>query len=101
LEKVWPEAIRMLEVSDRRQHPLRLEVHNFFFVQAIAGPHRSVVMGGFLHAMQDCTAPCVILSDYAVYQTLPCHKTAHRAVMGFLVAALKNVWCHQKSPSLV
>ena len=29
-------AIRVLEVSDRRSHPLRLELHNFFFVQAIA-----------------------------------------------------------------
>ena len=25
----------------RRTHPLRLELHNFFFVQAIAGPQRS------------------------------------------------------------
>jgi len=44
-------AIRMLETTDRRTHPLRLELNNFFFVQAIAGPHRSAVMSGFLHAM--------------------------------------------------
>ena len=30
-------AIRFLETSDRHSHPLRLELHNFFFVQAIAG----------------------------------------------------------------
>ena len=31
-------AIRLLETTDKRTHPLRLELHNFFFVQAIAGP---------------------------------------------------------------
>src|SRR5689334_20779474 len=36
-------SIRMLETSDQRTHPLRLELDNFFFVQAIAGPERSRV----------------------------------------------------------
>ena len=43
---------------------LRLELHNFFFVQAVAGPHRSAVMGFFLHAMSWLTLvvlPVVIL----------------------------------------
>ena len=31
-------AIRLLETTDKRTHPLRLELNNFFFVQAIAGP---------------------------------------------------------------
>ncbi|MEQ8825513.1 MAG: pentapeptide repeat-containing protein [Filomicrobium sp.] len=44
-------AIRLLETSHRRTHPLRLELHNLFFVQAIAGPSRSKVMGSFLHIM--------------------------------------------------
>ena len=44
-------AIRMLETTDRRTHPLRLELNNFFFVQAIAGPQRSAVMSAFLHGM--------------------------------------------------
>ncbi len=44
-------AMRLLEVSSKRAHPLRLELHNFFFVQAIAGPERSRVMGLFLHMM--------------------------------------------------
>src|ERR1700704_3261280 len=44
-------AIRMLESSERRNHPLRLELHNFFFVQAAAGPQRSAVMSTFLHIM--------------------------------------------------
>ena len=34
-------AVRALELTDRRTHPLRLELHNLFFVQAVAGPHRS------------------------------------------------------------
>ena len=34
-------SIRMLETTDQRTHPLRLELDNFFFVQAIAGPERS------------------------------------------------------------
>lgn len=44
-------AVRALETSDRRNHPLRLELHNFFFAQAVAGPHRSLVMSAFLHGM--------------------------------------------------
>ena len=42
-------AMRMLEATDRRTHPLRLELHNFFFVQALAGPQRSRIMSVFLH----------------------------------------------------
>jgi hypothetical protein len=30
-------SIRMLEISDQRTHPLRLELDNFFFVQAMPG----------------------------------------------------------------
>lgn len=44
-------AVRALETSDKRNHPLRLELHNFFFAQAVAGPHRSLVMSTFLHGM--------------------------------------------------
>jgi uncharacterized protein YjbI with pentapeptide repeats len=44
-------AVRMLEVSERRSHPLRLELDNLFFVQAIAGPERSRVIGFLLHAI--------------------------------------------------
>ena len=36
----FDQAIRLLEATDRRTHPLRLELDNFFFVQAIAGPQR-------------------------------------------------------------
>lgn len=44
-------AIRMLETTEQRSHPLRLELDNFFFVQAIAGPERSRIMSCFLYGM--------------------------------------------------
>ena len=47
----FAEAIRLLEVSDERRHPLRHELASFFLVQAIAGPERSRVIGAFLHAL--------------------------------------------------
>jgi uncharacterized protein YjbI with pentapeptide repeats len=47
----FAEAIRLLEVSDERRHPLRHELGTFFLVQAIAGPERSRVIGALLHAL--------------------------------------------------
>jgi hypothetical protein len=38
-------AVRLLETTDQRTHPLRLELDNFFFVQALAGPERSLIVG--------------------------------------------------------
>ena len=68
-------AIRLLETSARRSHPLRLELHNFFFVQAIAGPQRSVVMSGFLNVMSWLTIVIlpVILLLYMQVAFLPYH----------------------------
>ncbi|KUO55336.1 MAG: hypothetical protein APF80_05025 [Alphaproteobacteria bacterium BRH_c36] len=68
-------AIRLLESTDRRTHPLRLELHNLFFVQAIAGPHRSKVMGTLLHAMSWLTLVIlpVILLLYIQVVFLPYH----------------------------
>ena len=68
-------AVRTLELTDRRNHPLRLELHNFFFVQAIAGPHRSAVMSTFLHGMSWLTlvvVPVVILLYFQI-SYLPYH----------------------------
>lgn len=69
-------AIRLLETSDRRTHPLRLELHNFFFVQAIAGPHRSAVMSVFLHGMSWLTLVIlpVVLIIYVQVVFLPYHS---------------------------
>jgi uncharacterized protein YjbI with pentapeptide repeats len=47
----FAEAIRLLEVSDERNHPLRHELTTFFLVQAIAGPERSRVIGALLHSL--------------------------------------------------
>ena len=69
-------AIRLLETSDRRTHPLRLELHNFFFVQAIAGPHHSSVMSAFLHGMSWLTLVIlpVVLIIYVQVVFLPYHS---------------------------
>lgn len=71
-------AIRLLESTDRRTHPLRLELHNLFFVQAIAGPQRSKVMGGFLHAMSWLSLVIlpVVLLLYIQVVFLPYHDAA-------------------------
>ncbi len=69
-------AIRLLETTSKRTHPLRLELHNFFFVQAIAGPHRSFIMSGFLHIMLWLTIVIlpVVLLLYMQVSFLPYHN---------------------------
>lgn len=80
-------ALSLLEASDRRNHPLRLEVDNFFFVQAIAGPERSTVMSAFLHAMSWLTLVLlpVVLLLYIQVMFLPYHDLtttwAHRILL--------------------
>src|SRR5690606_33631442 len=87
-------AVRALEVSNRRTHPLRLELHNFFFVQAIAGPHRSIVMSAFLHGMSWLTLVVlpVVLLLYIQISFLPYHDVAitwtHRIALGFDILML-------------
>src|SRR5688572_21269382 len=44
-------AVRLLESTDQRSHPLRLELDNFFLVQVIAGPDRSRVVSAFLNSL--------------------------------------------------
>ena len=44
-------AVRPLEATRKRTHPLRLELHSYFYTQALAGPDRSLLFGSFLHAM--------------------------------------------------
>ena len=80
-------AIRMLETSEQRTHPLRLELDNFFFVQAIAGPERSRIVGFFLHGMSWLTLVVmpVVLLLYVQLVFLPYHDVAitwaHRVVL--------------------
>ncbi len=68
-------AVRMLETTDQRTHPLRLELDNFFFVQALAGPQRSPVVGFFLNAMSWLTLVLmpVALLAYVQVVFLPYH----------------------------
>lgn len=71
-------AVQQLESSSRRTHPLRLELHNFFYVQAIAGSHRSIIMGAFLHGMSWLTlvAIPVLLLLFVQMKFLPYHDVA-------------------------
>jgi uncharacterized protein YjbI with pentapeptide repeats len=80
-------SIRMLETTEKRSHPLRLELDNFFFVQGIAGPERSQVMSAFLHGLSWLTLvvlPVLILL-YVQVVFLPYHDpiitTAHRVAL--------------------
>jgi uncharacterized protein YjbI with pentapeptide repeats len=71
-------AVQLLESTERRTHPLRLELHNFFFVQSIAGPHRSLVMSLFLHGMSWLTLVVlpVVLLLFIQIRYLPFHDAA-------------------------
>lgn len=73
----FDKAMRLLEVSDRRGHPLRLELHNFFFVQAIAGPARSRVLSLSLHLMTWLTLVIlpVLLLLFIQTSFIPYHDT--------------------------
>ena len=68
-------SIRMLEISDQRTHPLRLELDNFFFVQAMAGPERSRIVSIFLHGMSWLTLVALPLAMLLYIQIvfLPYH----------------------------
>jgi uncharacterized protein YjbI with pentapeptide repeats len=84
-------AIRMLEISDARTHPLRLELDNFFFVQALAGPERSRMVGTFLHGMSWLTlvlAPVTLLL-YLQAVFLPYHDADITGMQ--LIAVLADV----------
>jgi uncharacterized protein YjbI with pentapeptide repeats len=87
-------SIRMLEATDKRTHPLRLELHNFFFVQAIAGPERGFAMSALLHLMSWATLIVlpVALLLYMQVAFLPYHDAAitwaHRIVLVADIAVL-------------
>lgn len=80
-------SVRALEITDKRTHPLRLELHNFFFVQAVAGPHRSHIMSVFLHGMSWLTLVVlpVVLLLFIQIRYLPYHDVnitwAHRIAL--------------------
>ncbi|MEZ5815677.1 MAG: pentapeptide repeat-containing protein [Hyphomicrobiaceae bacterium] len=84
-------ALRMVEATDKRTHPLRLELNNFFLVQAIAGPERSRVLVVLQRAMGWMTLVLLPIAALLFVQAtfLPYHDQAitwwHR---GLLVADL-------------
>lgn len=90
-------AIRLLEATDKRTHPLRLELNNFFFVQAIAGPYRSRVMSVFLHGMSWLTLVVlpVVLILYIQVVFLPYHDEGitwtHRVALLVDIAMLISI----------
>lgn len=87
-------AVRLLETTNRRTHPLRLELHNFFFVQAMAGPHRSIIISAFLHGFSWLTLVVlpVILILYIQIKFLPYHDVTitwmHRITLLFDILML-------------
>lgn len=80
-------ALRLLESTDQRSHPLRLELDSFFYVQAIAGPERSRVVSSFLNSVSWLTLlifPLALLL-YIQMVFLPFHDGAitmfHRLIV--------------------
>jgi uncharacterized protein YjbI with pentapeptide repeats len=82
-------AVRLLESTDLRSHSLRLEVDGFFFVQALAGPERSRVLGALLHLIGWLTLlvlPLLLLL-YMQVAFLPFHDAAVTAAQRVVVLA--------------
>ena len=82
-------ALQLLEPTERRTHPLRLELHNFFFVQGIAGPERSATMSSLLHGMSWLTVVIlpVVLLLYVQVAFLPYHDVAITSIHRLIVLA--------------
>jgi uncharacterized protein YjbI with pentapeptide repeats len=82
-------ALQLLEPTERRTHPLRLELHNFFFVQGIAGPERSPMMSSLLHGMSWLTVVVlpVVLLLYVQVAFLPYHDVTITSIHRLIVLA--------------
>ena len=102
-------AVRSMEPTHRRTHPIRHELHSYFFTQALAGPERSKVFGGFLHGMfwlSIIAIPVlVILFVQIVY--LPYHDITttwlHRLalILDTVILASMGVFLSSRSTSFV
>src|SRR5262245_18271132 len=82
-------SLRLLESTDLRSHPLRLELDSFFFVQALAGPERSRVVSAFLHSIAWLTLlilPLLLLL-YMQVAFLPFHHEAATTAQWAIVTA--------------
>lgn len=100
-------AIRMLEATDRRTHPLRLELGSFFVLQAIAGPERGRFISGMVHSLAWCAVAVMPLLALLFIQIvfLPYHDEAitwvHRAAFSvdLAVVALIAVFLTRPEPT--
>ena len=82
-------ALRLLESTDRRSHPLRLNLDSSFFVQALAGPERSRVVAAILNGIAWLTLlilPLLLLL-YMQAAFLPYHAAAVTAVQRTVLLA--------------
>ncbi len=75
-------ALRILEATDRRTHPLRLELGSFFLLQAIAGPERSRVVAVLVHGLAWLTVAVlpVLALLFVQLAFLPYHDVTITAV---------------------
>ena len=80
-------ALRLLESTDRRSHPLRLQLDSSLFVQALAGPERSRVVSSILNGIAWLTLlilPLLLLL-YMQVAFLPFHHATVTAVQRAVV----------------
>jgi uncharacterized protein YjbI with pentapeptide repeats len=82
-------ALRLLESTDRRSHPLRLNLDSSFFVQALAGPERSRVIAAMLNgiAWLSLLILPLLLLLYMQVAFLPFHDAAVTTVQRTVVLA--------------
>lgn len=82
-------ALRLLESTDERSHPLRLELDSFFLAQTIAGAERSRVISAFLNSVGWLTLVIfpVALLLYAQVAFLPFHDATITLVHRLAVLA--------------
>lgn len=88
----------------RRQHPLRLEMHSYFYTQALVGANRSAVFATFLHGMVWLSLVMlpVFLILYFQITFLPYHAEsitwAHRIYLAVEIIILIGVGIFLRKP---
>lgn len=90
-------------------HRLRVQLHSYFYVQAIAGPSRSPLFSAFLHAMTAVTLWLLPLALLIYFQIvfLPYHDldvtTAQRVyvLIDFLIFAIFWIFLHNPASTYV
>ena len=89
----------------RRMHPLRLEMHSYFYTQALAGANRSKVFATFLHGMVWLSLVLlpVFLILYFQVTFLPYHEEgitwAHRIYLIIELVILVGVGIFLRKPN--